>query len=255
MKLFDRFEIIDNFPALYIDDLSTIVVSDLHLGLESLMADSGMFMPKFQLSEMKEDLSNMIAERDVEKLIVCGDIKHEFSETSYGERKEVEELMEFLGELVEDIYLVKGNHDNYLIYPVKGYEDVELQETFVLEDVCFAHGHEKDERMRGLDVNYLIIGHEHPALSLKDDIGVKEKIRCFLYGEMEDDKKLIVMPAFSELAQGSDMNNVREQELLSPVLKDMVDLDNMKAVGVDKEAGLFEFPELGELRKIDKRIG
>ncbi len=255
MKIFDRFEIIDNYPALYLKDLKAIVVSDLHLGLESLMADSGMFMPKFQLSEMKEDLSNMIGGRDVEKLIVCGDIKHEFSETSYGERKEVEEWIEFVGDLVEEIYLVKGNHDNYLIYPIKNYENVELEETFVFDDVCFAHGHEKSERMRGLDVNFLVIGHEHPALSLKDDIGVKEKIRCFLYGETETGQKLIVMPAFSELAQGSDMNDVRERELLSPVLKDMVDLDKMKAVGVDKEAGLFEFPELGEIRKIDKKMG
>ncbi|MBS3816923.1 MAG: metallophosphoesterase [Candidatus Thermoplasmatota archaeon] len=246
MKIFDRFEVMGNYPALYDPVEKMLIISDLHLGLESLMADSGMFMPKFQLSELKDDLSNMTRKKDVEGLIVCGDIKHEFSETSYGEKKEVEEFIEFSVERVDRIYLVKGNHDNYLIYPTKKYSNVELEDSFVFGDTCFIHGHEKVERIRGLDIDYLIMGHEHPALTLSDDIGVKEKIRCFLYGEMKNGTRLIVMPAFSELAQGSQMNRIGPDQILSPILKDMVDIREMKAIGVDKEAGLFEFPRLKE---------
>ncbi len=250
MKLFNRFEIVGNHPALYDPKKKMLMVSDLHLGLESLMADAGMFMPKFQLSEMKDDISDMLEKKDVERLLVCGDIKHEFSKTSYGERKEVEEFIEFFDELVGKIYLVKGNHDNYLIYSVKRYPDVELEELFVFDDVCIIHGHEKHERIKGLDLDHIIIGHEHPALTLTDEIGAREKIRCFLYGRTKDGKDLIVMPAFSGLAQGSTVNRVDNKDILSPVLKDLVDIGEMKAVGVDKEAGLFKFPKLKKLKDI-----
>lgn len=251
MKIFDKFEIVGNHPALYSKEMKALIISDLHLGLESLMADSGVYIPKFQLEETKEDLKEISDKRNFEKLIVSGDIKHEFSETSYQEKVEVEEFIEFSQTLAEEIYLVKGNHDNYLIYPVKKYENVELEESFVFDGVNFIHGDKKVEGMNGPDIEYVIMGHEHPALSLTDEVGAREKIRCFLFGKMKNGKKLIVMPAFSRLAEGSQMNQVRDKDLLSPVLKDMLDVGEMKAVGIDKEAGVFEFPKLKKIRSLD----
>jgi len=249
MKIFERFEFVGNHPALYDPEQKMLIISDLHLGLESLMADSGMFMPRFQLSEMKDDLSDMLEKKDIERVMVCGDIKHEFSETSHGERKEVEEFLEFLLDSVENISLVKGNHDNYLIYTVKRYPNVSLEEEFVFENTAFIHGHDKREIIGGLDVKYVVMGHEHPALTLTDEIGVKEKIRCFLYGETRGGTKLIVMPAFSSLATGSNVNMIGDNQILSPVLREMVDLGEMEAIGVDREAGLFKFPKLKEMKE------
>ncbi len=250
MKIFGRFEIIENYPALYSGDLKALIISDLHLGLESLMADSGVYMPKFQLDEMKSELKKISEEKNIERLIICGDIKHEFSETSYQEKIEVEEFIEFSSTLAEKIFLVKGNHDNYLIYPVKKYDDVELEDYFVFDGINFIHGHEKTEVINGPDIEYVIMGHEHPALTLSDEVGAKEKIRCFLFGEMNNGKRLIVLPSFSRLAQGSQMNRVQEEELLSPILEDMIDIGDMQAIGVDREAGLFEFPEIKKIRTI-----
>ncbi len=137
-----------------------------------------------------------------------------------------------------------------MIYPVKRYPEAKLEDSFVFEGVKFIHGHEKVEDINGIDIEYLIMGHEHPALSLTDEIGAREKVRCFLYGEMRNGTNLIVMPAFSRLAQGSQMNQVRDEELLSPVLKDMVDIGEMRPIAVDKEAGLFEFPRLNKIRSL-----
>ena len=250
MKIFDRFEIVEKGPGLYSKELKALIISDLHLGLESLMADSGMYIPKFQLEEMKGSLRDIKAEKDFEKLIICGDIKHEFSGTSYHEKIEVEEFIEFSQTLAEQIFLVKGNHDNYLIYPVKKYDDVELEDDFVFYGMNFIHGHEKADVINGPDIEYVIMGHEHPALTLSDEVGAREKIRCFLFGKMKNGKRLIVLPAFSRLAQGSQMNRVNKDELLSPILKDMIDIGDMKAVGVDEEAGLFEFPEIKKIRSL-----
>jgi len=250
MKIFERFEIVENYPALYSEDINALIISDLHLGLESLMADSGVYMPKFQLSEMKEDIREISRKKDFDKMIVCGDIKHEFSETSYHERKEVEEFIEFSKTFAEEIYLVKGNHDNYLIYSIKRYTEVKLEDSFEFNGIRFIHGHKKMEDINRLDIEYLIIGHEHPALSLTDEIGASEKIRSFLYGKMKNGTRLIVMPAFSRLAQGSQMNQVKNEDILSPILKDLVEIGEMKAIGIDKEAGIFEFPKLKKVRSI-----
>ncbi|MCJ7478809.1 MAG: metallophosphoesterase [Candidatus Nanohaloarchaeota archaeon QJJ-7] len=248
MKLLGRFETVESYPAIYDPEADAAVVSDLHLGLESLMAEGGVFMPKFQLKEMKEDLEELLEQTGAEKLIVLGDVKHEFSETSKGEKEEVQELLDFLSDRVEEVLLVKGNHDNYLIYAVEDYDHVELEDRFVLEDALYIHGHELVEDLETFDASYVVIGHEHPALALKDEVGVKEKLPAFLYGEMDDGRELLVLPAFSKLADGSQVNQVSEEELMSPFLKQKIDIGEMEAVGVDREAGLFEFPSLRKLR-------
>lgn len=247
--IYDRFRIVDTYPALYIDDLDTVVLSDLHLGLESLMANSGVYMPKTQLETVKEDLSAIVERVNPSRIIVCGDIKHEFSKTTYGEREEVQEFIDFLTELVDEVLLVKGNHDNYLIYYVEDYDDVELDEYYVLDGILFIHGHEILEDLQTLDADHVVIGHEHPSLALKDKVGVTEKIHCFLYGEMDDGRGLIVLPAFSSLAEGTPMNRVKNQDpdLLSPFLKKKVDVQHMKAIGIDREAGAFKFPEVRKI--------
>ncbi|MFB6265597.1 MAG: metallophosphoesterase [Candidatus Nanohaloarchaea archaeon] len=248
MELFGGVETVDSHPAVYIEEIDAAVISDLHLGLESLMAEQGVLMPKFQLEEMKEDLEEVVDEVEPRRLVICGDVKHEFSEASRGEREEVQELLDFLSDKVEEVLLVKGNHDNYLIYAVDDYPAVELEDRFVIGDFVFVHGHEILEDLETLDAEYVVIGHEHPAVVMRDETGVKEKLPVFLYGDMEDGRKLLVLPAFSRLAEGSQVNQVEEGELLSPFLKQKIDIGEMEAVGVDKEAGLFEFPKLKRIR-------
>ncbi|MDY6761708.1 MAG: metallophosphoesterase [Candidatus Nanohaloarchaea archaeon] len=248
MQFLDRFETVNGYPAVYDPVTDAVVVADLHLGLESLMADSGVYMPKVQLEEAKDDLSTLVEETGATRVIVLGDIKHEFSETSYGEREEVQDLLDMLADTVEDVLLVKGNHDNYLVYAVEDYENVELSEYFLRDGALFVHGHEDVDNLETQEADCVVMGHEHPALTLRDEIGVAEKLPAFLYGELRDGRDLLVLPAFSALAEGSQVNRVDEDELLSPVLREKTDIGTLKAVGVDKEAGLFEFPELEKLR-------
>ncbi len=60
----------------------------------------------------------------------------------------------------------------------------------------------------------IIIGNEHPSISLRD--GVKSELyKCFLVGRWKG-KKLIVMPSFLPIIEGTD---VRKEKVLSPYLK------------------------------------
>ncbi len=240
------FETIDSLPALYHPGSEMVVISDLHLGLEGSMSYEGSYVPQFQLEQLKEDLKEAAEETGASRILVNGDLKHEFSTTRFSEEKEIREFIEFLQKLFSDIVLVKGNHDTFVVQ-IAGDYGLELKDYHVEVDILFYHGHRELDLLGAEDYETVVIGHEHPALTLRDEIGVKEKVDCFLYGETDNGKRLVVLPAFSKISGGSTVNEVPTHKLLSPVLRNQVDIDGMKAVAVSKEAGLFEFPEIGKI--------
>lgn len=240
MKIFE-FETVDSLPALYHPGLDLVVISDLHLGLEAAVSYDGNYVPQFQLEEIKEDIRTLKKETDAERILLNGDLKHEFKYTRFSEKEELEEFYKLLKTMFKQIITVKGNHDTYI-------EDVvskdSVVDSFEEDGILFMHG---DQSLESEDYEILVLGHEHPALELEDEIGITEKFDCFLYGIMKNGKKIIVMPAFSKMAGGSAVNVMPQKDLLSPVLKNEVDVKQLKAIAVDKEAGLYEFPKLNRI--------
>ncbi len=244
MKIFD-FETVDSLPALYHPGLDLLALSDLHLGLEGSMTYEGSYVPQFQLGEVKEDIETAVEETGASRVLLNGDLKHEFSTTRFSEEDEIREMAEHLTGLVEEVLAVKGNHDTFIEHILSDH-GIGLEPYHSEQGVLFTHGHRPIERMEPGSYGTLVIGHEHPALALEDEIGVTEKVDCFLYGEMRNGKKIIVLPAFSKISGGSTVNRVPQGELLSPVLRNGVDVEKLEAVAVSKEVGLFKFPEIGK---------
>ncbi len=237
------FETIDSLPALYHTELDLLAVSDLHLGLEGTMTSEGSYVPQFQLEELIEDVEKAQEETGASRVLVNGDLKHEFAGTRYSEREEIKQFFRALKQNFEEVIVIRGNHDTFVDQTLEELE-VELKDRYLEDGVLFVHGHEEVETD---DYETLVIGHEHPALELKDEVGVKEKIDCFLYGEQENGRRIIVMPAFSKISEGSRVNQMPQNQLLSPILRNSVDIDSLKAVAVSREAGIFEFTEIGRL--------
>ncbi|RLF36472.1 MAG: phosphoesterase, partial [Thermoplasmata archaeon] len=48
MKIFNKIETIEPFPAIKINSLDLIAIADLHLGYETAAAEQGIFIPKIQ---------------------------------------------------------------------------------------------------------------------------------------------------------------------------------------------------------------
>lgn len=245
MEIFN-FKTVDSLPTLYHPELDLLVISDLHLGLEKSMTFKGSYVPKFQLEDLKKDLKEAKQETEASRILLNGDLKHEFKYTRFSEKEEIEDFLEFLKIKFDEIIVVKGNHDTFLEEVIKG-DQVKYTETYLEGQVLFIHGHSALSKVEADDYETIVIGHEHPALALEDEIGITEKVDCFLYGETRSGKNLVVMPAFSKISGGSKVNNMPQSELLSPILRNEVDVDNLKAVAVSREAGLFEFPELEKI--------
>lgn len=191
-------------------------------------------------------LTKIIERKKASTIIITGDVKHEFSETTYHEFKEVRDLFEFLKTIYKRIIVIKGNHDNYLFYITRRY-GVELYDQLILDSFLFIHGDVIPEGFGKASI--IIMGHEHPAIALFDEVGAKEKINSFLLGDLGKGK-ILVMPAFSPLAYGTEINLIPREEILSPVLKELVDVDKLWVMGIDEETGCLDFGELGKLRRV-----
>jgi len=246
MKVF-KFQIVDSLPAIYDERTDLLVISDLHLGLEKTMTAKGNYIPQSQLNTMKEEIKEAKDRKGADRILINGDLKNQFK-TSYSENEEVKELLNFLAFSFDEVIVVEGNHDTFIDSTLKD-NGIEMKEYHLEDGILFVHG---DRKLKDIDVedekniDTVVIGHEHPAITLKDDIGVKEKIPALLHGNLDEERKLVVLPAFSRIANGTSVNEVPKRELLSPILKNS-DKKGMKAIGISREAGLLEFPEISKL--------
>lgn len=243
MEIFDRFEVVEPYPAVYDERLDALVIADPHIGIELSQSSAGMFVPRFQTEEILEELKEMQEETGASRLIVDGDLTHTFGRRSRRENEELDTFLNSVSLLFEEVSIVEGNHDTALEERIDEFVNVSLSSTLYEADVLFVHGDERREVEE--DPLFVVIGHEHPALSLRDEMGVSEKVACFLYGELEE-TKLLVMPAFSKLANGTAVNETALTDLLSPYLTD-IDLGSFRAVAVDREGGVFKFPAISKI--------
>ena len=241
----ERFEVSDgiyltNDYALFLDESRTIIIADLHLGYEGAMQSEGISFPKYQKEVMVNRLENIVRKFRPERIVVNGDFKHEFSKNLRQEWREVEEVLNFLLERV-DVILVRGNHDNFLMTIVSA-KGVTFENHITIDGITLTHGHKEFRK----DEDILVIGHEHPSLKLRDEIGASIKLPCFLFHETE---RIIVLPAFSPLASGTDVTTTMQKDFLSPMLQN-VDVDDLRIFALT-EIGLLEF---GRLRGIIRAL-
>lgn len=211
------------------------------------MADNGTFLPKVNLKKIKDTLKIAEEITGAKRIIVDGDIKNEFSKVHVEEFNEFREFVEYLkGDLgVKEITLIKGNHDNFidrLKEPLK--VTVHRQETLI-DDFLFFHG-EEAPRSKGGEL--LIMGHVHPAISVPNGIGKFEKLKCFLYGDLKDGRKLLVLPAMNYFADGVSVN-FEDISKMAPVFRKLADADKMRAFCIG-EGETLDFGVIGDLRNL-----
>ena len=248
MKLFDDgdIELINGFRAIFIKSLNLVAISDLQLGEELYLAkEKFIFVPQVQLKEIKNELELIFKKVSASRILINGDIKHEFGEASKQEWREVIELINFFRRKFKEIIIVRGNHDNYLL-TIASKVGINVFDPYYLEKgYLFTHGHKKIKYPS--DFHTLIIGHEEPAIVLKEGFD-KIKLPALLYGKMKNGKRIICLPAFSILSSGTEINVVDREDLLSPILKEDVELDELEVVGIDKEVGALRFGKIKEIK-------
>ncbi|MCL5089547.1 MAG: metallophosphoesterase [Candidatus Marsarchaeota archaeon] len=240
-------ELIDGTAMAYINDISAVVISDMHLGYEGTMAKSGIFMPQVNLKQIIKNLDAAMEKRKVEFLIIDGDIKNEFAGVGEAEFDELYKFAEFAKDKKMRLVLIKGNHDNFVErYKEQFKFDIHRQEAKI-GNYLFFHGEDMPQKLESAKT--LIMGHEHPAISIYSDVGKEERLRCFLYGKYKR-KNLLVLPAISYFSNGTPVNTIPKGKLLSPIFKH-VNIDEMHAIAIGY-GSTMDFGKIKELKKLAK---
>lgn len=236
MNILDNIELAD--LAIYTN--KTLILADLHIGYEEALNKQGVLVPRLQLEEMSKRIENifvMLRNRKIRSIVINGDLKHEFGTISEQEWRNTLKFLDLMAKHCNEIILIKGNHDT-ILGPIAQKRNVKIVDNFGVGNVLIAHGDKVPDNLKGYDT--IIIGHEHPAVSLKEGPRV-EQFKCFLKGRYKG-KNLVVQPSFNTMIEGTD---ILKNEILSPFLKQNLDKFEVYVV----EDKVYEFGKLKELRK------
>ena len=234
--------IADPWPAIYIKSMDALVYADLHLGIEGTLLEEGISIPRRVSQATIDMVLRGIDDYNASTIILNGDVKHGFGLLNTSEWMTLKILFEELSGRGLNVIIVRGNHDNYLgiLADKYGFKFVERIDEGIYS---ILHGHISyswDELN-----NVVIIGHEHPSITLRDEVGIKYKFKSFLWGEYRG-HKLLILPSVGELATGSTINIYSGDELLSPLVKG-IDLSSFKPYAIIPGEIVKEFPPLREL--------
>lgn len=203
--------------SIYLRKEKTLIISDIHIGLEEAMNKGGVLVPRLQLKRLLEELENIIKETKPQKIVINGDLKHEFGSISEQEWRDTLKVLDFVGKNAGEIFLVRGNHDK-ILGPIAGKRDINIVDYLKIGDIYITHGDKLPKNKEFADSKIVIIGHEHPAVSIREK-SRSELFKCFLVGKFGN-KKLVVTPSMNFVTEGTD---VLREELLSPFLRDIRD--------------------------------
>jgi hypothetical protein len=207
MEIYEGIEIMD--LALRCED--SLIIADVHIGYEEALNKQGILVPRFQFREVVQRVERICREVSFDTIIINGDLKHEFGTISEQEWRDTLKFLDLFRN--KKIVLIKGNHDT-ILGPIAQKRNVEVRDFLMLGKVFICHGDKIPSNPEFRSAKVVVIGHEHPALSIKEGARV-ELFKCFLKGKYRG-KILIVQPSFNLVTEGTD---VITEKLLSPFLQ------------------------------------
>ncbi len=244
IHLYKGLYIAEPWPAAYIKEVDALVFADLHLGIEGVLSEEGIFLPRSFSKSTIDIIYKSISAFSPSTIILNGDIKHGFGLLNTSEWAVLKDFFRGLSEKGLEVIVLRGNHDNYLGVLLDRF-GISLKPRWEYDIYTIMHGHESAPWDELSEV--IILGHEHPSVTLRDEVGVKFKFKCFMWGEYKD-HKILVLPSVGELATGSSISPYMDADILSPLLKN-VDMSGFKPYAVVPGEIVQELPPLGDLER------
>lgn len=233
MEIIPGVEIVD--LSLFIKKKKVLVISDVHLGIESEYQNKGVLVPKFHFKELMKKFEYIFSKVKPDLILITGDLKHEFGRISEQEWRELLRLFDLLSKNSNKVILLKGNHDPFL-GPIAKKRNLEVAKEYKIDDMLFVHG--DYEPVLDKKIKTIFMGHEHPAITLREKTK-NERFKCFLKGKYKG-RTLIVLPSLNLLVEGTD---VSQGHFFSPIVKKSKDFEVF--IVEDKEVYAF-----GKLKKL-----
>jgi len=200
----------------------TILISDLHLGLEKEMAAKGFRIPPYSMKIM--DRINAVAEKyGPNRIVVLGDVKHSIGKVEDIDWNVLPWFFDTLLDLFASVEVVPGNHDGGIKTLLPGRVKLHASAGIVIgseEKVGVTHGHSWPSQ-DVISCGRMVIGHSHFRYEMRDRFGGRSKEAVWLFARYDikellrkagcppaakGEGELIVMPPFNNLVGGQAIN-------------------------------------------------
>ncbi|MGA2664083.1 MAG: metallophosphoesterase [Nitrososphaerales archaeon] len=203
----------------------TILISDLHLGLEKEMARKGFRIPPYSNKIM--DRVNALAERYMaNRIIVLGDVKHSIGKVEDVDWSILPWFFETLLDVFASVEVVPGNHDGGIRSLLPSRVKVHPSDGMTIgteEKVGVTHGHSWPSR-EVIACGRMVMGHSHFRYEMRDRFGARSKEAVWLFAKYDVERlllkagreggpaagvttgDLVVMPPFNNLVGGQAIN-------------------------------------------------
>ncbi|AAL81143.1 exonuclease SbcD [Pyrococcus furiosus DSM 3638] len=188
----------------------TLIFADPHLGFEIA---KGVRIR----SRLEEKLANFIKSKNPDAIIILGDIKEEIGLSSFTRKI----LMSFFLELKDYIVIItKGNHDGRIEEVTKNFDNINVVEYYLLDDVLFFHGHKVAPP---IEFKIAFLGHAHPVIYVNVK-GIKKKAKCFIKAG-----RYVVLPTINPFYEGIE---TKQAIKMIPTLKEVKTVDVVIPPGI-----------------------
>jgi len=213
---------------------STLLISDLHLGLEKEMAKKGFRLPAYSVKMV--DRVKVTAEKyGTKRLAVLGDVKHTVGKVEDIDWGAVPWFFDTMLDLFEAVDVVPGNHDGNIRSVLPQRVTLHTSQGMVLGKgpgrIGVAHGHAWPSE-EAIATRNLVIGHSHFTYEMRDSLGSRTREAVWVRAEYDVAElmegagyesgakgkgRLTVMPPFNRLVGGQPINRSRSFQF-GPVL-------------------------------------
>jgi len=213
---------------------STLLISDLHLGLEKEMAKKGFRLPAYSV-RMVSRVKDLAERNGTKRLAVLGDVKHTVGKVEDIDWGVVPWFFDTMLDLFEAVEVVPGNHDGNIKAVLPPRVRLHTSQGTVLGEgrgrVGVAHGHAWPSE-QAIATKNLVIGHSHFTYEMRDSLGTRSResvwvtanydVAELMEGAGYESKtkgsgKLTVMPPFNRLVGGQPINRSKSFQF-GPVL-------------------------------------
>jgi metallophosphoesterase superfamily enzyme len=226
---------IDGSPGIVIADIGTLVVGDMHIGMEEKLGRQGIHFGSAS-ERLGTDVMGLCSEFGLKRIVFLGDVKDSIG---YPDRIEYDELGSFFGGIHGmDIRIAKGNHDGNIekVLKVIGVE-AEIGLEILIGRYAFMHGH-TEPSVEAMQRRCLFAGHGHFGirngdLTEKAFIVAKIDKRSIgkAYERYDRNERLVMVPAFSPLITGTEVSRSLERHM--PALRGIFNLRDSTIITTD----------------------
>ena len=194
--------------AALLNETSTLVIADIHLGKSATFRARGLPVPEGDTELDLNRIRNLVHETHAKHLIIAGDLFH----APAGVTQDLADLLgDFISTLGIPLTLISGNHDAKLKKLPAGLTALSHLDLGAIRIVHNPMDTSSD--------HLNIAGHWHPVVRIPDGKRTSLRLPCFLFRN-----NTLVLPSFGSFTGGAVMEAEPDDRFFVPLRGQVVEL-------------------------------